>query len=837
MRRRGALPPAGPLGFGVRPVRVGDIIAYKRRFGMKAMMKETKRNCGIPPLFAAAALLMAAMAMAGCLNPIAPPAAKAAAASAAAEAEAAFDAAQREPYTAAVYLGGDGEDADARSIAGPTKEQISLTGIRNYVQLIAVDKADRTIAGFYEERGSGAGASASLMLKGLATGRTYGILLLQGHWERDYAAETAGGAYAYTNNPPTLLSAGYVDVPFTRDSSSVAIGAWPIYVDTVFTAAGLSAEPAVTAGKPEAVSLAAAGEWAANWKILRGASGTASGLGDLVTAQKAAGFLEESFIATGKKAAVWTAASSAPDTLDSLTLTGHTVTLPLADYTGLSQTGMGGAVNFALSFIPFNVTEGWAKYDASSVFDLRNGPPQWVIRNGINDLPQDDRTDFTNFGIAPVTEANGNGAVRFTTAAPLPAAPGELVVSDSYFTEPSVFFTTSGYTGRAQVWWAAVPSGGGAPAYAAYIPLGDAAPGTHIKMLTLPVPGTAYDIYLVLLKDGKAGAVHQIGVEPEPPLPGTLTSVAAARAYLDSLAADGDSRGGSAGDPVPLLMKMHLSGADSLKNLLSLIAEKGKYVDLDLSQCGMDGTAFVPGGANTGKDLVASLVLPDVARTIGWNPDASSPLPPNVEEMDPFLGFTSLRAAGGSGITVIGSRVFDPCRKALTSVDFPAAATLSRDAFASCTALTTVNLPALTTLKHNAFYDCTALTAVNLPALTTIEYDAFLRCTALATVNLPALTTLVRDAFYSCTALTTVNLPALTSIKRDAFLNTGTGNLTITLGRNAPQVDDLQGSGNAARTVIVRRPANNAGYDAAWQEAFKKSFSRKAAITLRFQDL
>jgi hypothetical protein len=246
-------------------------------------MKETVWNCGITAAALTAALM--ALALAGCLNPAAPPAAKAAA-SAAAEAEAAFDAARREPYTAAVYLGGDGEDA--RSIAGPTKEQISLTGIRNYVQLIAVDKADGTIAGFYEERGTGAGASAALMLKGLATGRTYGILLLQGHWERDYAAETAGGGYAYTNNPPTLLSAGYTEVTFSGGGAA-AIGVWPIYVDTAFTtgAGGLSAEPAVNAGKPKLVSLPA-GDWAANWKILRGASGTASGLGDLVRAQKTA---------------------------------------------------------------------------------------------------------------------------------------------------------------------------------------------------------------------------------------------------------------------------------------------------------------------------------------------------------------------------------------------------------------------------------------------------------------------------------------------------------------------------------------------------------------------
>jgi hypothetical protein len=39
-----------------------------------------------------------------------------------------------------------------------------------------------------------------------------------------------------------------------------------------------------------------------------------------------------------------------------------------------------------------------------------------------------------------------------------------------------------------------------------------------------------------------------------------------------------------------------------------------------------------------------------------------------------------------------------------------------------------------------------------------------------------------------------------------------------------------------SRIVIVRRPANNTGYNAAWQNAFKRSFGVYAAITLIFQD-
>jgi hypothetical protein len=42
--------------------------------------------------------------------------------------------------------------------------------------------------------------------------------------------------------------------------------------------------------------------------------------------------------------------------------------------------------------------------------------------------------------------------------------------------------------------------------------------------------------------------------------------------------------------------------------------------------------------------------------------------------------------------------------------------------------------------------------------------------------------------------------------------------------------------GYDAKTVIVRRPANNTGYDAAWQDAFKKSIAEYGGVTLVFQD-
>jgi hypothetical protein len=786
-------------------------------------MKKAIWNHGIPPL-----LFAAALAAAGCLNPIAPPPSAAKAAEAA---EAASGSRQYEPYTVNVSLNEDGDEPpDGRSVAGPTRERIIGLSIRNYIQVIAVDKADGTIAGFHEVRRIGLSQSAvSLTLNGLVSGHTYGILLLQGHWERDYAAETGDDNYAYTANPPTLLSAGYQDVTFSGGGTAT-ITVWPIYVDTVFTAGSLSAEPAVNAEKPEAVSLAAS-PWNVNWKVLRGASGTFSGLGDLIQTQKAAGFESESLLVTGKKAAVWTGAdapdedapdedANAPDALDSLTFTGHTVTLPLADYTDLSQIGKGGAVNFALHFAPFNLTEGWAAYDGASVFDLAAGPPEWVIRNGLNDMPQDDKTDFAYFGNVPVEMANGNGAVRFAVADPQQAAAGELTAAAGFYKNSSVTFTASGFTGTARALYAAAASGG-APGYTAYIPLGDVEPGSHTMPLTLPgTDGGWYDVWLILIKDGKAGAPHKIIFDREDPFP----SVANARAYLEHLTVSGNPLGGSAGNPALLPMKVNLAnGADSLANLLAMIGTAGKYVNLDLSLCAMAGTEFDPAPANSaGKDRVVSLALPDTAKSIKGGSGA-----------DPaFKHFTSLAKIGGRGITAIGRSAFSNC-SVLTAADFPAAADIGGSAFGHCPVLTSVNLPAAVNIGEWAFGDCTSLTALNLPAAVSIGSVAFQNCTSLTELNLPKATAIGRVAFQNCTSLTSLKLPAATSIGDSAFFETGAKPLYLTLPASAPALGAGSApSGGYAKAVTLNRTAASATYDELWQAAFKKLFGGSANITL-----
>jgi hypothetical protein len=766
-----------------------------------------------------AAALFAALTLGGCLDPIVPPP----------SAQAASAEEQFAPYAVSVYLG-SGPEAD-RSVAGPTKEQINLTGIRNYLQVIAVDKADQTIAGFHEVRSTGVSQpSAVLTLKGLVNNHTYAILLLEGHWERDYAKET-GGSYVYTNNPPTLLRAGYQEVTFTP-GASVTIPVWPIYVDTTFTiAGGLTAEPVVTGGKPGAASLLPAA-WTANWKVLRGASGTASGFGDLVKAQKTAGTAGESLIARNLMAVVrvdgYKEIASYP------VLSGNTITLSLhADFTGLSRIGTGGSINFALSFAPFNLTKGWAGYDAASVFDLSGGPPVWVIRNGINGLPQDGVTDFTKFGNVPIGMANGNGAVRFTVTEPQTAAAGELVASAGSWAASSVTFTTSGYTGTAQAWYAASIA---PPAYTAYSLLGDVPAGTHTKMV--PPLGMS-DAFVVLVKDGKAGAPLRIDQATDFRLP----SVAAVRAYLNSLTAAGDPRGDSADDPILLPMVMNLANStDSLANLLSLIAEKEKYVSLDLSVCSMSGTEFNPDNASsTGKGWVVSLILPNTAQSI----------PRGFPGNPVFKYFTNLKAVSGSGRITTGWCAFEGS-PALTTADFPAAVDIGNNAFQGCTRLTAANFPAATIINTNAFQGCSALTAANFPAATIISTNAFQGCSALTAVNFPAVTSLGNNAFSGCTALTTVtapkaaavgawafegctaltamNLPAVTSIGESAFLYCSA--LTQV---NFPAVVSLGGAAFAGCTALTAVTAPKATAIGAWafnQCAVLKTASLPKATTI-----
>jgi transaldolase len=84
-----------------------------------------------------------------------------------------------------------------------------------------------------------------------------------------------------------------------------------------------------------------------------------------------------------------------------------------------------------------------------------------------------------------------------------------------------------------------------------------------------------------------------------------------------------------------------------------------------------------------------------------------------------------------------------------------------------------------------------------------------------------------------------VNLPAVTFIG-PAFVETGDQPITVILPKAAPTIDlgdDLEHQNDYTKTVTIKRPATNTGYDAAWETAFKGAFGTSVNVTLVFVDL
>ena len=234
-----------------------------------------------------------------------------------------------------------------------------------------------------------------------------------------------------------------------------------------------------------------------------------------------------------------------------------------------------------------------------------------------------------------------------------------------------------------------------------------------------------------------------------------------------------------------------------------------------------------------------------------------------------FAGCYALTEVSLPVASSIGEIAFYNCA-ALTEVSLPAASSIGGGAFATCDALTEVSLPAASFIGFDAFWDCTALTTVSLPAslatiygnpfsgcrnlvtitvasgnpnysaqggmllnkagtsliaypgaagavtlntVSSIGSEAFRGCTALTTVNLPAASSINSSAFAGCTALTTVSIPAASSIGNWAFDNTGTNDLTVTLGSTTPMLGyNMFYDINAAKTVTVKVPSNATEY-------------------------
>ncbi|MDR3130894.1 MAG: leucine-rich repeat protein [Treponema sp.] len=232
---------------------------------------------------------------------------------------------------------------------------------------------------------------------------------------------------------------------------------------------------------------------------------------------------------------------------------------------------------------------------------------------------------------------------------------------------------------------------------------------------------------------------------------------------------------------IPLPVRADLA-AISLADILSAIDQAAKYVDLDLSGCGMSGTEFNPGAA--GSQYITGLTLPNAAKSIAAGIGEAAPT---------FNSFTGLRTLSASGletvnryafsygsrlvsiylpnVTEIGEHAFVGCGN-IETLDLPKVTKIGGYAFSDCT-FKTVSLPAAVEIGGYAFGSCRDLETVTLPKVTKIGGYAFSDCRELKTVSLPEAVEIGNNAFEDCFALTTVNLPKVTSIGGNAFENCG----------------------------------------------------------------
>jgi len=223
--------------------------------------------------------------------------------------------------------------------------------------------------------------------------------------------------------------------------------------------------------------------------------------------------------------------------------------------------------------------------------------------------------------------------------------------------------------------------------------------------------------------------------------------------------------------PLAIDLGTMTSSTSGWQNLLSALNTANKYVDLDFSNCTMDGIEFDPDRTvTTGKIFITSIILPDVAESIVAYPGSESTL---SRSNSAFNNFTRLKEVSGINITSIGSFAFYRC-DTLENVDFPAATSIGNYAFSGCTNLTCVIFPNIVNIGGSAFQGCTSLNSINFPKAVTISdsinnYGTFQNCTGLNSINFPVVTSIGSRAFQGCTDLTNVDFPAATSIGSNAF--------------------------------------------------------------------
>jgi len=188
--------------------------------------------------------------------------------------------------------------------------------------------------------------------------------------------------------------------------------------------------------------------------------------------------------------------------------------------------------------------------------------------------------------------------------------------------------------------------------------------------------------------------------------------------------------------------------ASNWQRMLNAIDTAGSWIDLDLSGCGMNGTAFDPCFTFvTGKDKIVSLIFPDAAESIAGV----------VAGQSNFKNFSNLKNVKGLNITEIGDYAFYGCNY-LVSIDFENLNELGEEAFCSCHNLVNVSLPLLEYVGYGVFAGCIKLINLSFPNLKEIGQYAFNGCSSLTSIRFPRSVELFANPFRGCYSLTLFTL-------------------------------------------------------------------------------
>jgi hypothetical protein len=233
-------------------------------------------------------------------------------------------------------------------------------------------------------------------------------------------------------------------------------------------------------------------------------------------------------------------------------------------------------VNFNLGYVPFSLTGSadWAAFTWQSKFHPDSGGPVWIIRNGLNDLAQDSSTAFDG---SWSTTVNGNGALLYRVVAKDEDEDGDGLLNEDELKEGTnpaktdsdgdgfsdgmekdngfdptdkedypgdgdsmtgtltvtglkissmaksseITFTTGGYTGTANGYYAAVEASASAPGLESYInddefDGANLSPAEHMGVVGLPKrynEGDGCDVWVVIMKDGEVSTPVKINTK------------------------------------------------------------------------------------------------------------------------------------------------------------------------------------------------------------------------------------------------------------------------------------------------------------------------------------